>query len=143
MRISDWSSDVCSSDLHHDRDALVGLIRIYSDYPQRDTGHRVATLVARAEQIGAPDMQGAVIGWYRGTRHDQGHAEKLLTLCGRWVNQVPECYVDLVRAERAANNPGRLQALVTAASDKYDDGLVDAHTLVGIRSEEHTSELQS
>src|SRR3546814_9915964 len=85
MRISDWSSDVCSSDLHHDRDALVGLIRIYSDYPQRDTGHRVATLVARAEQIGAPDMQGAVIGWYRGTRHDQGHAEKLLTLCGRWV----------------------------------------------------------
>src|SRR3546814_13352802 len=66
------------------------------------------------------------------SRHDQGHAEKLLTLCGRWVNQVPECYVDLVRAERAANNPGRLQALVTAASDKYDDGLVDAHTLVGI-----------
>src|SRR3546814_20520848 len=75
------------------------------------------------------------------SRHDQGHAEKLLTLCGRWVNQVPECYVDLVRAERAANNPGRLQALVTAASDKYDDGLVDAHTLV--RSEAHTSELQS
>src|SRR3546814_13145707 len=66
------------------------------------------------------------------SRHDQGHAEKLLTLCGRWVNQVPECYVDLVRTERAANNPGRLQALVTAASDKYDDGLVEAHTPVGI-----------
>src|SRR3546814_8025746 len=48
-----------------------------------------------------------------------------------WSSDV--CSSDLlVRAERAANNPGRLQALVTAASDKYDDGLVDAHTLVGI-----------
>lgn len=116
-------------DQHRDPDALAGLIRVYSEHPQLDTGHRLATLVTEAERIGTADVQGAVISWYRGTRHEDGHEQKLVSLCGRWVDQLTACYVDLARAERIAGHPGRLQALVTAASAKYDDGLVDAKTL--------------
>lgn len=116
-------------DQHRDADALAGLIRVYSEHPQLDTQHRVAALVSKAEQIGTPDVQGAVISWYRSTRRDDGHEQKLVSLCGRWVDQVPACYVDLARAERVANRPGRMQALVTAAAQKYDDGLIDAKTL--------------
>ncbi|HET8883782.1 MAG TPA: SEL1-like repeat protein [Solimonas sp.] len=117
---------------HHDPDALAGLIRVYSEYPQRDHDHQAASLVARAERIGTPAVQGAIIDWYRSTRADDGHAEKLVTLCARWVDQAPGCYVDLARAARAGGDIEYLTPLVAAAGKKYDAGLVDAQTLASM-----------
>ncbi|NGY04636.1 hypothetical protein [Solimonas terrae] len=117
---------------HHDPAALAGLIRLYSEQPRRDADHQVAALVAQAERIGTPDVRGAIIDWYRSTRGDDGHADKLVSLCDRWVDQVPGCYVDLARAARADGHADRLQSLVKAAGDRYADGRVDAPTLASL-----------
>src|SRR3546814_10183982 len=94
MRISDWSSDVCSSDLHVLE--LVGELDVLGD------GH-------------------AVLGDARG-------AERLL-----------QHHVAALRAERHLDGIGQHVDAAQHAVARID---VELHVL-GSRSEEHTSELQS
>src|SRR3546814_2971149 len=64
MRISDWSSDVCSSDLDHEhrevRSELAhqGLVQAQGQEPprdERDPGKRVREAVAHAQRLGQRD----------------------------------------------------------------------------------------
>jgi TPR repeat protein len=116
----------------HDTDALAGLIGLYGTHPELDDDHRVEGLIAQADRIELPDVQSAVIGWYRSTRGVGGHAEKLAALCTRWVDQVPECYVDLSRDARISGDQEYLNKLVAEAGGKYDDGIVRPDTLASL-----------
>ncbi|MGH8447158.1 MAG: tetratricopeptide repeat protein [Solimonas sp.] len=115
-----------------DPEALAGLIRLYSEHPERDTQRRVADLVVRAGKIRQPDTQAAVIGWYRSTPQMDGHRDQVAALCERWLENVPECYVDLARVARAGNDDGRLKKLVHAAGEKYEQGIVQPQTLASL-----------
>ncbi|NKF22423.1 tetratricopeptide repeat protein [Solimonas marina] len=115
-----------------DPDALAGLLRLYTDHPELDTGHRAAALVAQAEKIPLANVQSSVIGWYRSTRAVDDHERKLAVLCTRWVDSVPECYVDLARNARVAEDTPYLKQLVADGSRKYDDGIVTPDTLASL-----------
>ncbi|WP_028079365.1 tetratricopeptide repeat protein [Solimonas soli] len=115
-----------------DPEALAGLIRLYSEHPQRDTEQRVGALVVRAETVRQPDVQGAVIGWYRSTPQIDGHRDKVAQLCARWLEGVPECHVDLARAARAGGDVDYLKKLVSAAGERYEQGMVPAATLAAL-----------
>lgn len=119
-------------DQRRDPLALAGLIRLYSEHPLRDEQRRAGTLVAQAERIATPDVQGAVIAWYRASRGDAGHAEKLVALCRRWLDGVPECYVDLAREARAHDDASQLKKLSAEAQQKYSQSLVEAQTLASL-----------
>src|SRR3546814_20639118 len=59
MRISDWSSDVCSSDLHLARDLdlrLAGIVAVLGAWPARVHRHAAGLLllVARHEPVRRP-----------------------------------------------------------------------------------------
>src|SRR3546814_4682568 len=109
MRISDWSSDVCSSDLHVD--AFV------ADRGQRRRGRGLAQDRLRVE-FPVTAMENAAIG---GVDHHRAH------------------FQDRVR-ERHHAQPERAQAEAGVEVDDMDLYLFFQPFL---RSEEHTSELQS
>src|SRR3546814_1538607 len=106
MRISDWSSDVCSSDLRH------GLRRIAVDPQQRPPA------------IGTPPNRGVDhVGQTHVAREAGGP-------------------VDLGRKVEAGQRPSGQSVLETAADGEMF-GQLQRGCLLGQRSEEHTSELQS
>lgn len=112
--------------------ALAGLIRLYTQHPERDREQRIGALVVRAESARDPDLQGAVIAWYRGTPQIEGHRQKTVQLCARWLDAVPECHVDLTRAARSGGDADYLKQLVASASERYGQGVVTAQTLASL-----------
>src|SRR3546814_14246192 len=84
MRISDWSSDVCSSDLWLDHHAVGALGEILCDLAQRFLGvrgvHLIGLLVAleqpaRADRVAERAIEGR--GIFGGVAHDLDMAEAL------------------------------------------------------------------
>src|SRR3546814_1301114 len=117
MRISDWSSDVCSSDLHAQEEAA----REYAVLPYEEF-IRARTLV---------NAKGKPFGLYLNSRHDR--AVNLVSQC---LNQM----IGLVGPDLAESEEKDLQAISavdfrTTEPQSVEDGQQ--------RSEEHTSELQS
>src|SRR3546814_1273587 len=67
MRISDWSSDVCSSDLVYGSDAIAGVVNIITKKNERGL-----TLRARAGLTAQGDGQELTLGATYGTRFADG-----------------------------------------------------------------------
>src|SRR3546814_10728075 len=126
MRISDWSSDVCSSDLPADQAALAGasLVDLPDPVPCRRRAdlrcHHAGLQPARRRAERALRAQGA------GGGRDRRRRVRLLP-----VGPAPR------RGGAVSARPVGQWLLVLA-------GVVVVATVIGaIRSEEHTSELQS
>src|SRR3546814_7969063 len=108
MRISDWSSDVCSSDLHLNQDRRVlgrGADDAQQPVPRRQHGHH--RIVDQAEEAGLAQIVGGIEAFRR--RHHQHQ------LASAGLGQRHHVSTDMLQQLRL-------------------------HLL---RSEEHTSELQS
>src|SRR3546814_1061843 len=80
MRISDWSSDVCSSDLGLGGDLGAGIGFLFGDAPvtqvverDRRAGHRADDMIARAQH---PKAVGHIVepGGAGGVRHQHGQS---------------------------------------------------------------------
>src|SRR3546814_1000537 len=112
MRISDWSSDVCSSDL----------VEAFGDPRQVRGGNAVATVAHRKDRaaIGAARKDDRDIAAGRRVAHRVGH-------------QVGE------RAVQLADGAEQVDARVVVDGDR----VAALAQCFGLRSEEHTSELQS
>src|SRR3546814_259944 len=140
MRISDWSSDVCSSDLAEILDAeLIGLQFLAArEAERRDLrdAHRIIL-----EQPAQPAEQPAIVA-DRATEHRAEHAEDriarrcrlalLAVLRGDMADFVPE-------------HAGQLRLVVHQRHQLAGDVDIAPRNREGVvhRSEEHTSELQS
>src|SRR3546814_4997791 len=120
MRISDWSSDVCSSDLDRMRHHRV------------DEGVVVETFVAEAEV-----REGRSLFAQQRTRGDAGAPDKLLKQCAR--RRCLQIFDDMRLDARIANHRKRVARRAAFRIVVDDD--VGGHS--ADRSEEHTSELQS
>src|SRR3546814_4521697 len=105
MRISDWSSDVCSSDL----DLTAGYLKERTQF-----GRKLAEFQAVSQQIAEVYI-----------------TSRLLTLAARNA------------AWRVSEGLPAADDLAVATYWLAEDGLVALHTCHHLRSEEHTSELQS
>src|SRR3546814_6641968 len=117
MRISDWSSDVCSSDLEHEAGQLVG--------------HRVAQLDVGDRALVHQHFAGRI-----GTHRAVAAERELLRR------------VEVAIGELRADADEQAQALAQGLQPRYLHGqLVEvdggAAAEDALRSEEHTSELQS
>src|SRR3546814_4903696 len=108
MRIRDWSSDVCSSDLHLPERTGVGRQR-------RQTGGDPP----RDRHVPAPCL---------GFEHPQFFRQDVRE-------------IDRLRVERQGAGLGLAQ--VEDVADESEEVFAGARDVVGVRSEEHTSELQS
>src|SRR3546814_8213944 len=134
MRISDWSSDVCSSDLvveRQDENARIGLAKLRRN--RIDRGERVAV----AFGIGGPDDIGGAHG-----RDAPGEAVRIALVEAvqdderqRAVDMCPSAMV-----ERAAIGAAAVEAYPGLVRRRFRGGMLIGHRA---RSEEHTSELQS
>src|SRR3546814_1631453 len=113
MRISDWSSDVCSSDLCADDAAHA----MNAEYVQR-----IVHLQQALQAIHAPQADGAGDDAY-----DQRSARANQPRSGCYANQAGHCARDRAQQRRLA---------FVFPFDQYPGQ-------DGTRSEEHTSELQS
>src|SRR3546814_9614502 len=111
MRISDWSSDVCSSDLEAHR---------YIPSSSVGSGQSVRKILERIAKEGR--KYGISLGLI--TQRPSDLAEGVLSQCGTIISM--------------RLNNDRDQAFVKAAMPEGARGFLDS-----IRSEEHTSELQS
>src|SRR3546814_7568951 len=134
MRISDWSSDVCSSDLLFD--ALRG-----ENFLAQAVGDAKAAVVGEQRQpfCGALDKLGHLP--VRGERAE-----------ARAVGEVRVVAAEVVVAELAGDDPIRVRAVGNCAAGAVALSAVALSAVVlgaivlgsaGLRSEEHTSELQS
>src|SRR3546814_10789656 len=134
MRISDWSSDVCSSDLRSDGGALVGAA---GDADHSRTEDLADLSGERADRAGCCRDHHRFAGRntadadHAGVRGLPGHAEH--TERGR---QRCDAWIDLAQWH-ALRIDRRVFAPAGAALDKF------AALEIRMRSEEHTSELQS
>src|SRR3546814_1013034 len=104
MRISDWSSDVCSSDLNGQPYAQASLLS--------------ERIVAAAEKTGIGLTMLPVLYQYSGFGAQPPRADQ----------------------QRFINTPEQLMALLETLRAAYPEG---PQRRYGVRSEEHTSELQS
>src|SRR3546814_3421489 len=121
MRISDWSSDVCSSDLFAD---LVG-VDLDGDQARREVGKLRARRGQRTGHL-AEDVQAALLGLGQRDLHD-------------FLGDALDLDVHLQGGD-AALGAGHLEVHVAEVILVAED--VGQHDEV-VRSEEHTSELQS
>jgi TPR repeat protein len=115
-----------------DVEALAGLVELYAAYPAYDRQHRAAALAVSAEKLDQPLATAAVIRWYRSTQDDKGHGERLLALCRRSLDLVPECYVDLVRDARAKGDKDSMSKLTLAAMSQFGQDRVPFNVAAGI-----------
>lgn len=113
-------------------DAVAALVQLYTQHPQRDAGQHAAALVERAEQFDTPETLGAAIAWYRSSAADGDHRARLVQLCRKALDSVPECYIDLVRDARARGNLKALPEWTRLAGEAYDQGRVAPQTLAGL-----------
>src|SRR3546814_1321890 len=124
MRISDWSSDVCSSDLYLGRDSV---------QPFLDRADKGVVILCHTSNPGAGDFQDLDVGGRplyqrvaeRVARDWNGHGNCALVVGATWPEQLRE-----VRAI-----VGDMPLLIPGVGAQGGD--------VAARSEEHTSELQS
>src|SRR5262249_42701890 len=79
-----------------------------------------------------PPTTTAVIRWYRSTPDDKDHASRLLALCKRSLDLVPECYVDLVRDARTKNDKETMTRLTQAAMSQFGQDRVPFNVAAGI-----------
>src|SRR3546814_323955 len=137
MRISDWSSDVCSSDLVH-LDAADGRQVIAFWIEEQPREQRLGGLARRR---------------FARAHHAIDVAERLVALLGLVGHQRvadPRTDIDMVDVEQFDLVEARLvqpfevfgRKLVARLDIDFAGGLVD-EIIGGIGSEEHTSELQS
>src|SRR3546814_4933996 len=125
MRISDWSSDVCSSDLP--ADALAG-----RDV-EGDVVHRMPLTLRRGEaRVEVADIE------------DGGHVSKPLLPVFR-IERVAQAVADEVEGEQRRRQEDRREDQHPGRELHHLGALGDQHAPRGqrLRSEEHTSELQS
>jgi len=115
-----------------DVDALAGLIELYAAFPDADKQKRGPTLVAAAEKLEQPQSTAAVIRWYRATQDMAGHADKMLVLCRKSLDLVPECYVDLVRDARTKGDKEAMTKLVLAAMSQFGQDRVPFNVAAGM-----------
>lgn len=115
-----------------DPEALGGWLELYAAYPAYDRQHRAAQLAADAEKLDQPPTTAAVIRWYRSTQDDKDHAARLLALCKKSLDLVPECYVDLVRDARAKNDKETMTKLTHAAMSQFGQDRVPFNVAAGI-----------
>src|SRR3546814_3065704 len=123
MRISDWSSDVCSSDLQHAyttelrltyalRDPVTGepdpsaFLRLYRDARQVEATH---CYVGRRWQD--------VIGMYPPPAEVVGHRMRMNTFLGKWLQYLAEsghgvATLRRTEPERSEEHPSELQSLM-------------------------------
>ena len=119
-------------DERDDVEALAGLIELYAAHPAFDRNRRAAGLVAQAEKLDQPATTTATIRWYRSTQAVKGHADRLLALCRRSLDLVPECYVDLVRDARAKGDKENMAKLSTALMSQFGQGRVALNVAAGM-----------
>src|SRR3546814_3457134 len=113
MRISDWSSDVCSSDLRFVEDQQVR--RVAGDQREREPRTLAARQLADlGDRLVAGEAEASQLRAHRARRLARHHARHMAERCVGAVE-----FLDLILGE-----------------------IADAH-LARCRSEEHTSELQS
>src|SRR3546814_3593474 len=122
MRISDWSSDVCSSDLARIVDSLV-----------RDLRRRGIALRDEARVVGVDPAAGAVT-LADGTREQ---AEAIVVAAGAWTAKL---FPELQRRAVPHRQVVAYMEPPAAHAESWARAQVMVHLL---RSEEHTSELQS
>jgi TPR repeat protein len=110
-----------------DPDALAGLIRLYSEHPQRDDGNKLHALAKEAERTRHPEPRMALISYYRNNPAPENRA-KLVALCNDNLDLVPECYVVLAQEARAKGDKKALRKLADGAIAQYRRGRVPAAT---------------
>jgi tetratricopeptide (TPR) repeat protein len=115
-----------------DPEALGGWLELYAAYPAYDRQHRAAGLAAQAEKLDQAPTTTAVIRWYRSTQDDKDHVARLLTLCRKSLDLVPECYVDLVRDARTRNDKDTMTKLTHAAMSQFGQDRVPFNVAAGI-----------
>lgn len=117
---------------HKDSEALAGLVRLYTEHPELDRDQQVAKLAQRAEKIEQPDTLAAAGAWYRATPQIDGHPQKLLALCRRAADMVPECHIDLARDARRRGDHKELDQLVDESIAAYDRALLSDVALTSL-----------
>src|SRR3546814_5764054 len=144
MRISDWSSDVCSSDLPGDAAQLRGACEVGVVGDDAD-GDAVAARALGGEGAAVADV--TVLG-VAGERH--GHDGGISELFALAHRAVVELHLDVVGRQRSERHHGlRPTVHADVGHGDVEVDVVDVHTLepgphpLLPRSEEHTSELQS
>lgn len=115
-----------------DVDALSGLIRLYTDYPDRDIDKQAPALVAKAEKLRDPEPLSAAVNWYRKAPEVEERNRKLIALCQSALDQVPECYVDLSQVARLGNDKKKLKKLSDGAIAAYDQQRLAPETLAAM-----------
>src|SRR3546814_9308174 len=140
MRISDWSSDVCSSDLESDRrDAIEACVRDGRDAHERlaDYGRQLdrhKTLEDEAKQLksdlrAAEKKQDELVA---AARAKISAEEAKTVILERMQRRLMQTYESFMRADQ--------RACVAAVENLYRKYAVTAGPIE--RTEEHTSELQ-
>jgi alginate biosynthesis protein AlgK len=111
-----------AADKNGDPRALAGLLEFYTDHPERDPKRTVTQLVARAEKERSPEVEAALIRWYRRNATDGEVSAALAGRCARALERVPECYVDLARHHRARGDRKSLDRLASGATRAHESG---------------------
>src|SRR3546814_328267 len=150
MRISDWSSDVCSSDLAFTQILLADLLG--RGLRQRGDEFDVARHHERGQLLIAPGDQRSRFDALTFTQHDEGHD---LVLAGILLRTYPydaafrdgrvgtDTRLDLERRDILSSPT---QRILHPIHEKIPAFRIPAHRIPSVepqRSEEHTSELQS
>jgi alginate biosynthesis protein AlgK len=113
-----------------DEGALVPLLELYSDHPERDKQRRAPKLARAVAELETPDAEAAVVKWYRrNALTDPKFAKELIRRCEPARERLPDCYVDLARHHRAAGHDKEVRELAAEALNRNTLGAVPAHTL--------------
>src|SRR3546814_265119 len=136
MRISDWSSDVCSSDLAQQAPDVIGIGRLAFDQARQIAGDRGVLLPDEYDAAAqtSPQADDAAIFQYAHRLPKQGAAS--IMLLPQFLLRPYDAAGFIMRSfQRARYSVGQFQA----RARRFGHGCVIAQR----RSEEHTSELQS
>lgn len=115
-----------AADRDGDPRALAALLEFYTDHPQRDPAGTVGQLVARAEKQRAPEVEAALVRWYRRNAADARVAAALAQRCAGAVERLAECRVDLARHHRARGDRRALEQLVAGTARAQQRGALPA-----------------
>jgi len=118
-----------AADRKGDPRALAALLEFYTDHPERDPRGTVGALVARAEKQRGPEVESALIRWYRRHTGDARIAAALAARCARALARVPECYADLARHHRARGERAALARLTADGVRAHRRGALPAPAL--------------